>query len=55
MGLTNVDYGAQIPPDMAFLYFFCAAVITFALLGLLILIARSNAQGENTCCIEGHC
>lgn len=55
MGLTGVDYGAQIPPDMAFLYFFCAVVITFVLFGLLLLIVRSNARDKNSHCTEGHC
>lgn len=50
-----MDYGANIPPDMAFLYFLCAVVIIFVFLGLLLLIVRSNARDTNSCCIEGHC
>jgi hypothetical protein len=55
MGLATMDYGAKIPPDMAFLYFFCAVVIVFVLLGLLFLIARSNARDKDSYCTEGHC
>lgn len=55
MGLTNEDYGAIIPPDVAFLYIFCAVVIIFVFLGLLLLIARSSARNNNSFCIEGHC
>lgn len=55
MGLTNMDYGAQIPSDMALLYFLCAVVITLALFVLLLLIARRYARDKNSYCTEGHC
>ena len=50
MGLINADYGASISLDMAFLYIFCAVVIIFVFLGLLFLIARTNARDKNSCC-----
>ncbi len=55
MGLATVDYGAKISPDMAFLYLFCAVVIIFVLLGLLLLIARRNVRDKNSYCTEDHC
>ncbi|MHB8103620.1 MAG: hypothetical protein ACYDEF_15985 [Methanosarcina sp.] len=40
------DYGSIIPSDMAFLYFVCAVVIAFVLLGLLFFIVRRNARDK---------
>ncbi|MDW5549462.1 hypothetical protein [Methanosarcina sp.] len=55
MGLANADYGVTIPPNMALFYILGAVIVTFVFLGLLFLVARSNARNKNSCCIEGHC
>lgn len=56
MSFASVDYGSAIPPGMAFLYFICAVIITFILLGLLFFIVRRNIRDGNGFCIdESHC
>jgi hypothetical protein len=44
MGLPLVDYGSAISPGMAFLYFVCALIIAFVLLGFLFLMVRRNIR-----------